>query len=136
MSIVADIMTQNVAFIEDTATLNDARNKMRELSIRHLPVVAATGEMKGLVTQRSVLGKVIALVDQAGMNNLAEAEKNIPVIDVMESHFQIAEPSLSLKIAASYFVSHKHSCLPVVEGGRLVGIVTSQDFVRLCERLL
>lgn len=136
MSTVADIMTSKVAYIGASVSLHEARNAMKELSIRHLPVVDGQGQLLGMLTQRSVLAKVIALVDQAGVSNLAEAEKTITVVDVMETNFQITEPEMPLKTAAQFFIQHKHSCLPVISQGQLVGIVTSQDFVRLCERLL
>lgn len=136
MSTVADIMTAKVAYIEESASLHEARNALRDLGIRHLPVVDADGQLVGLLTQRSVLAKVIALVDQGGVDKLSSHEKIVPVTDVMETKFQVINPDLPLKTAAQYFIQHKHSCLPVIENGQLVGIVTSQDFVKLCERLL
>lgn len=136
MSTVADIMTRNVAYIGAETSMHEARTALKELSIRHLPVVDKQGQMCGLVTQRSVLSKVISLVDQGGVSKLSELEKQVPVTEVMETDIQFAGPTMSLKDAAQYFTQRKHSCLPIIDQGALVGIITSQDFVRLCERLL
>ncbi|MCW9052725.1 MAG: CBS domain-containing protein [Motiliproteus sp.] len=136
MALVADIMTAKVAYIEDSASLREARNVMKELSVRHLPVVDGNGGMAGILSQRVILAEVIKLVDQVGVAKLEEAEGNISIRDIMQTDFQVIHSGADLKLAGKYFLEHKHSCLPVVDQGALVGIVTSQDFVKLCVKLL
>lgn len=137
MARVADIMTTPVASITDSEHLNAARQLMKEKQIRHLPVVNAEQRLVGVVTQRAVLASVIKLVDRVGVDKMEAEEKQIPISSIMESNFQTASPDLNLKEAARHFLHHKHSCLPVIDdSGKLVGIVTSQDFVKLCETLL
>ncbi len=136
MAIVADIMTSKVAYISDSYTLSSARAAMKELSVRHLPVVNEDGGLVGILTQRGILAEVIKLVDQVGVAKLEQAAQNINVKEMMQTDFQIIEPTTDLKLAGKYFLEHKHSCLPVIERGCLVGIVTSQDFVKLCVTLL
>lgn len=136
MAIVADIMSSKVAYIPDSYCLRKARAAMKDLSVRHLPVVDDNGSLVGILTQRGVLAEVIKLVDLVGVSNLQHEEQSISVKAVMQTDFQIIQPSTDLKLAGKYFLENKHSCLPVVEQGCLVGIVTSQDFVKLCVQLL
>ncbi len=136
MPVVADIMTTSVAFIHDRSSLREARKALKELNIRHLPVIGADGVLVGLLTQRAVLAEVIKLVDQAGVAGLEKSERELSVREVMLTDFQITDPTMDLKQAGQYFLENKHSCLPVIEQGRLVGMLTAQDFVKLCVKIL
>ena len=136
MPIVAEIMTTKVAYIAESANLREARSALKDLNVRHLPIVSEAGVLVGLLTQRVVLAEVIKLVDQVGVSGLENEEKLHSVREIMQTNFQVADPSMDLKVAGQYFIDNKHSCLPVIEQGQLVGILTSQDFVKLCVGLL
>jgi len=136
MPIVAEIMSANVSFISDKANLREARTALKELGIRHLPVVNNDDVLVGLLTQRVVLAEVIKLVDQVGVRGLEQQEQRHKVCEIMETDFQVAAPEMDLKVAGQYFLDHKHSCLPVIDQGRLVGILTAQDFLALIVDLL
>jgi CBS domain-containing protein len=45
-------------------------------------------------------------------------------------------PDTQLDTAAEFFIENKYGCLPVVDGGRLVGLITPIDFVKLAHRLI
>jgi len=136
MPVVAEVMTEQVAYIPESANLREARVALKDLNVRHLPVVDKQGALVGLLTQRVVLAEVIKLVDQVGVSGLESQEHQHQVSEIMQTDFQVAGPSMDLKLAGQYFLENKHSCLPVIEQGRLVGILTAQDFVKLCVRLL
>ena len=136
MPVVAEIMTEKVAYISDNASLREARTALKDLNVRHLPVVNTDGLLVGMLTQRVVLAEVIKLVDQVGVSGLEQQERQHQIKEIMDTNFKVADPMMDLKRAGQYFLENKHSCLPVIEQGQLVGIVTAQDFVKLCVSLL
>ena len=135
--ITQDIMATNVMSCSETDTLATAHKLMREHQIRHMPVVdSQTGEFLGLVTQKEVLRQAFTIAGTRGIAALESAEAAIPVTDVMSVDAETVQPQLPLLEAGRYFLESKHGCLPVVVDGKLVGIITSADFVKLSVKLL
>jgi CBS domain-containing protein len=60
--------------------------------------------------------------------------KTIPVKEVMTTQILTARPDESLASAARRMLEHKIGCLPVVEDGKLIGILTEADFVSAIAR--
>jgi len=118
--ITQDIMATNVMSCSETDTLATAHKLMREHQIRHMPVVdSQTGEFLGLVTQKEVLRQAFTIAGTRGIAALESAEAAIPVTDVMSVDAETVQPQL-----------------PLLEDGKLVGIITSADFVKLSVKLL
>ena len=136
MKTVADIMTRNVISVKDDDNLHHARMLLKQYSIRHLPVVNAAGEYAGLLAQRDVLNNALHVVEKFGFSKLTAREERTLVKDVMGKDTPSVSSTMPLREAGNYFVEHKHSCLPVVDGGKLLGILTSVDFVKLSLSLL
>lgn len=131
-----DIMVRNVITCRPDDSLAHARSLMKQHSVRHVPVVDANGELKGLVTQKSVLRETFLIASHFGMSELEYQEGKKLVADIMETAVETIQPQLPLLEAGRYFLECKHGCLPVVEDGKVVGILTSADFVKLSIRLL
>lgn len=135
--ITADIMSGNVISCADTDNLAHAHQLMKDNHIRHLPVVsAAGGEYLGIITQKEVLKHAFAATAQAGLGKLAEIQSRVPVTEIMATDVETIQPQLPLLNAGEYFVESKHGCLPVVVDGKIQGILTSADFVKLSVTLL
>ncbi len=62
--------------------------------------------------------------------SITEVARDVPVEMVMEKEVLTVDPDTSAAQAAKLLVAHKFGCLPVVEKGKLIGIVTEADFVR------
>jgi CBS domain-containing protein len=62
--------------------------------------------------------------------------REVPVEMIMEKNVVTIAPEASAADAARLLESRRFGCLPVVEGGKLVGIVTESDFVRFARRVL
>jgi CBS domain-containing membrane protein len=136
MAKVHEVMTPSPLMIQADASLFDARRVMHEHHVRHLPVCNEKGELVGLLTQRDLLActvSVLAEVDQQSQNEL---EQGIPVREVMTTNIACVQQHSSVIEAADYFLEHNHSCLPVLDGEELVGILTEVDFIKLSKRLL
>ena len=118
------------------ASLREAWELMRRHRIRQIPILA--GEvLVGIVTDRDVrraMPSFFAGRDQDIFDRVLD-ETTIEKVMTREP-FTVA-PDGSLKQALDLMLEHKVGGLPVVEGERLVGIVTDTDFLRLLrDRLL
>ena len=128
---VRDLMTQGVFAVQVDDDLETVSNLMDDRNIRHAPVVDAAGLLVGLVTQRDLYRN--NLKDQVGISpELARnARLQVTAGEIMVSSVVTAEPEQDIRDAARIMLDNKFCCLPVVDGQRLVGIVTEADFVRL-----
>ncbi|KKO45612.1 CBS domain containing protein [Arsukibacterium ikkense] len=134
---VAQLMTADPLCVTRQSTLKDAHDLMREKNIRHIPVIDENGELVGMLTQKIMIAKVMGLMAQFGATALERKEKQLLVSELMATDFAAVNAEQSLAEVADFFVSNRHGCLPVVNAdNKIVGILTSSDFVRLAARLL
>ena len=136
MQKVADIMTTNVVSLKETDDLHCARMLLKEYNIRHLPVLSEAGDFSGLLSQRDILNNAFKVVENYGFSKLKSREQRTLVKDVMNPACETITTDAPLKTAGRFFVDNKQGCLPVVDNGRLAGILTSVDFVKLALHLL
>ncbi|HKJ17488.1 MAG TPA: CBS domain-containing protein [Xanthomonadales bacterium] len=127
------IMTTDLITVPVTANLDSARTLMRENRIRHLPVIDEQGGVVGLLTSSDVLAATDSLLRNPDEKIRAS---EIPVGDVMVTEIATVKPGASLRQAALFLERHKIGCLPVVDDGKLVGIITDTDFVGVAINLL
>lgn len=135
---VSDIMTTDLVKLTREASLQDAHNITRKKGIRHLPVVEQeTGKLLAIVTQKNMIAKVISALTLYGGSALAEQETRTGIMEVAVTDYDTVDRNQPLVDIAPFFLRNKHGCLPVVdEQARLVGIITSSDFVKLSVQLL
>lgn len=141
---VRDVMTRSPITIDPEAPVATAIAVMREREVRHLPVVGAGGRLVGMVTDRDLRSAVFApalreylsLAAQRRLRSASEALENLRVRDVMTWDAVTIGPEAPLAQAAALMSEGRFGSLPVVEGGRLVGIVTERDVLRALARSL
>jgi CBS domain-containing membrane protein len=126
---VRDLMTKGVFAVEVDDNLATVSDLMDERSIRHAPVVQ-DGRLIGLISHRDLLR--YALRGQAGAPPEVEraAQLTLTAGEIMTREVATARPEEDIRDAARVMVENKYGCLPVLEGSRLVGILTESDFVR------
>jgi CBS domain-containing protein len=84
----------------------------------------------GVVSQRDLFRSVLASVFGYGEKARANLLKTIRVKEVMSEPAVTTPPDTLLPEAARVMVDRKIGCLPVVESGELVGVVTETDLLR------
>lgn len=137
MRSVEDVMVKNVKVLKENDSMAKAREAMKNLKIRHLPVVSSkNGQFIGMISQKTILNAAFKIVSSKGADKLAAEEKALKVREVMEKDVTVADPTTPLTVAGHFFMKNKHVSLPVVENGKVLGIVTPSDFVKLSMALL
>jgi CBS domain-containing membrane protein len=131
-----DLMTEDLIALRDSDSLLEAKRAMEEAHIRHLPIVDANGAFVGLLTHRDMLAASVSRLAEIDNDTQEEIYSGIPIKEVMRADVALASPELPLRQAAEVLLTQKYGCLPVVAGGKLVGILTSSDFLRLSLELL
>lgn len=133
---VKDIMTEDVFTLKETDTLSAARDLMNLARIRHIPIVDDAGRFVGLVTHRDILAATVSKLADIDAATREEIEASIPVREIMQREVTTIAEHASLKEAASILLRGKFGCLPVLRRGKLCGILTEADFLRLTIQLL
>ena len=114
---VRDTMTGNPRSIDASASVVEAAQLMREGHIGSLPITH-DGQLVGMITDRDITTRVVA--DAAD-------HRTAPVGDVSSRDLITVEPDRDLDEALQLMAAHQVRRLPVVENGRLVGIVAQAD---------
>lgn len=125
--LVRDIMTSPVVSIAPETTLQDAYRTMQEKGIRHLPVLDSK-RLVGVITDRDLRLATSTLVP-------APFEPGGRVSAVMCRSPLTADPSDPVEEAARIMRAEKIGCLPVMEDGRLSGIITGLDLLDALMRM-
>jgi CBS domain-containing protein len=117
---VKDVMTRRVETVSAADSAADARKRMRVRRIRHLVVVDGH-ELAGVVSSRDL--------DSIGLT-----QDGLLVGDLMRSPAVCVSPDATLREAANLLRGRTIGCLPVLENGRVVGILTTTDVLELVGR--
>jgi CBS domain-containing protein len=132
---VSDLMSTQVATVRRNDKLLIADDLMRLGRIRHTPVLDdASTTVVGILSQRDLFRGALARCLGYGEHAQQKVLGLLLVKDVMSNDPVTISPDSELADAARLMCERKIGCLPVVEDGELVGILTESDFVRLATR--
>jgi len=123
---VFEIMSQTPVTISADATTAEAAGLMRDRGIGSL-VIVEDGRPTGIVTERDVVTKVAAL---------DKRPRDVPIRTIMTAPVIAIHPDEEVLEAARLMAARKIRRLAVVKEGRLVGMITENDIVRIWPQLL
>lgn len=127
MLTVGSIMTRELVTVDPADPLELARRRMSERGVRHLPVVEH-GELVGMLSERDLTGGSAA-------RPLATSAAGPYVRDRMTAAVETAEWDDSLLHVCRRLDQDRVGALPVLHGGRLAGVVSETDLLRVHLRL-
>ena len=116
---VRDVMNVDVLTISAKATVEVAIRRLVENHISGMPVVGRDGCLVGIVSEFQLLETLYS-----------PEVRDIPVSDVMTADVLTVTPDAMLSDATNLMVDHRIRRLPVVENGKIVGIVSRRDLLR------
>ncbi len=133
---VKEYMSPTVVSVEPDALIMDAQKLMQEHRIRRLAVVDKGGKLVGLITQdrlREVSPSPATSLSVWELNYLLAKMK---VKDVMVKDVVTVAPDTTIEEAASLGQSRGIGTLPVIDKGKLVGIITTTDVFKILTQVL
>ncbi len=120
VTVVRDIMTKDIVMIDGSKSTLEAAKVMADKGISSVFVLKDEKPV-GIVTERDFIKKVCA-------KDLPVSE--VKVSDIMSSILTTADPETTIEVAIQRMVNHKIRRLPIMEGGKIVGIITVTDLAK------
>jgi acetoin utilization protein AcuB len=130
-------MTKHPVMVEPTASIMEAQGIMAEAKVRHLPIAERGKRLVGLIT-RERLRIPPAELGSLNVWEITRFLSNLRVLDVMVKGEDVIsiDPGATIEEAAQTMARHKIGCLPVLEEGIVMGIITEQDMLVHLSELL
>jgi CBS domain-containing membrane protein len=133
---VRDCMVRRVFTLNSDDKVLVASEIMDWAHARHVPVIDETGALVGMVSHRDILKASLSSLDQA--TTAADRKIHLSYIElakVMRTPVTTIAPDALVQDAARLMRELKIGCLPVVEKGKLIGIISEHDLLHLVAQL-
>lgn len=117
----ADIMTKDVTVIQEDETLREAAERLASDDIGVLPICDSNKQIRGVLTDRDIVVHVIARGKDPANTRASELE---------QGEIVTIRPEDSVEHACDLMAQYKVRRLPVVENGRVVGMVSQADVAK------
>jgi CBS domain-containing protein len=127
---ISELMTRDVETLDRNDTLSLAEDLMKMKRIRHLPVTV-DGELAGIISQRDMFHAGLSTAMGFGAKAKGEFLKAVPVKEIMTEKVITVGSGADVKAAAQLMLKKKIGCLPVVDSGELVGLISESDLIRI-----
>lgn len=140
---VEQLMTTEVASVSPDTTLKEVAALLAGHRIAGVPVCDADGAVLGIVSEADILWKELGLRESSGVMvdrilesayGNAERVAAVTAAEAMSAPAITVAPDAPVALAAELMIEHRINRLPVVAGGKLVGIVARADLVRAFTR--
>ncbi len=137
--IVRDVMTKNVTTVSPDAAIKEVATQMCLNRISGMPVVDAEGAIVGIISEKDIFRHLFDNLEQvigAGRPQLKDLKEHYAGViglrasDVMTAQVESVDPEMPVLTAAAMMWWHQFRRYPVVEGGKLVGIISMGDVHR------
>jgi CBS domain-containing protein len=140
-----EIMTMEVMTISPDTSITEAAKLLLEKRINGLPVVDSQGQLRGIICQSDLitqqkqlsLPSFVTILDaMIPLSSYKNFEKQIQkitattVVQAMTRELTTVEPGTSLEEIATLMVNKNIHTLPVIDHGKLVGIIGKEDVLR------
>ncbi len=133
---IKDHMTRPPITAPPEMPMQEALQLMRERGIRRLPVVDKKGKLVGIVSDRDLLHASPSDATSLSVWELNYLLSKVTLKDVMTKNVITVTPETPVQEAARIMAEKKIGGLPVVQAGKVVGIITETDLFRVLLELL
>jgi CBS domain-containing protein len=145
--LVRDLMTPDPVVVDPAATVRDIAQLLLDHDIRSVPVIDIGGALVGVVSEADLLCRegyptvrshhLAGLIDHAVAEHrhhwTARAE-GLTAGEIMTTEVVTCRPDEVIPAVSRRMLEKEVRTLPVVDGGRLVGVLSRHDLVRLFDR--
>lgn len=142
--LVSDFMNDDVVFLSQDQTVLDAAKLMMDKNISAIPIVDDEHHLVGIFTESDFTGKdahiphaMISLkrllgqiLYPQGTEEIYRKAKDLPLKDVMSTNPRSVELDYTLDDVVTVMNTYNLKRIPVVQGGKLMGIVTRHEIIK------
>ncbi len=129
--IVEEVMNSTIHTLSPDDTIAAALQLCRDFKVRHIPIVDKEGKLAGLVTDRDIKDATPSILQKEAGNE----ELSKPLQLIMETNVIIGHPLDFVEDVAAAFFEHDISCMPIIQSGEIVGIITETDVLHTFVKL-
>jgi acetoin utilization protein AcuB len=127
--IVAKRMMRNPVFVDENDSMKKAMDLLKDREIRHLPVLKDGEKLVGIVTERDIKQASPSPATALEIREIYYLLDKVKVKQIMTRRPYTISSTAPIEEAALIMREKRIGCLPVVEEGRLVGILTETDIL-------
>jgi acetoin utilization protein AcuB len=127
---VSHRMTANPITATPKTSYREAMQIMQENHVNHLPIVTEKGRLVGLVTQEDMLSASPSPVTSLSVFEIYSLLDKITMDQIMSKPVLAVDEDCSLPAAARFMVDNDIGCLAIMEGDKLIGIITDTDIFK------
>ena len=128
------IATREVITARTTDSMLTASKLLKERVIRHLPVLDEKGRLVGVITDRDIKRASASEATSLDIHELLYLLDRLEVTKVMTRNPVTLPLGATVQEAAQLMIRHKIGCILIMDGGKLAGIVTDVDMLKLLAR--
>lgn len=128
---VSEKMKINPVTCLQDANIYDAEEIMEREGVNHLPVLDHEGNLVGIISDKDLLTATPNKGTNLSIHKMAYMLSKLSVKDVMTTEVVTIYPTAAVEEAARIMVDNEIACLPVVDSGKLVGIITKTDMYKI-----
>ncbi|MDR0721503.1 MAG: CBS and ACT domain-containing protein [Treponema sp.] len=129
--IISRIMTKNPIFVHPDISVYDARSLMDKEKIGRLPVLDKNHKLVGIVTRKDALKAGPSLATSLDIYEISYLLSKLKVEKIMVKQVITVAENEVVEEAARIMMDKAISCLPVMRGPLLVGIITGTDLLQV-----
>ena len=133
--IIATRMTRNPVTATPMMSVGEAADLMKREKVHRLPVLDKDKKLVGVITEKDVLHASPSPASSLSIHEMAYLLSKLKVKDLMTKDVVTITEDTTVEEAARLMVDQDLSCLPVVQGDILVGIVSKSDMFRILLQL-
>jgi len=123
MMTAREIMTEGSEYLKADASVSDAAARLAETHVGAVPVCDESGHLRGVLTDRDIVIEVVAQ---------GKDPASVQVIDLIQGEAVTIGADHSVDEAIQTMQQHKVRRLPVIDGDKLVGMISQADIARAC----
>jgi len=120
-------MKTNILTVQPEMNLTNAAKLMSEKHVGSLIIINKKNKIAGILTERDILTDIVA----KGKNL-----KDVQVKDIMSKNVITIEPEKAIEEASKIMIKRKIKKLPVIDKGKIIGIITASDIVKFEPKLI
>jgi acetoin utilization protein AcuB len=127
---VREIMTKNLITVSPDTPLSEIQDLFETRHFHHLPVTEKGGILTGIISREDFYKMAYNFSLSTTGKTWSEKQYNsVCAVDIMTRNPMVLDPDDSIGLAADVFLANRFHALPVVEQGRIEGMVTSHDLL-------